>query len=86
MNSGHRSGNEHCHDLIVALSIKLKIFGLSILEPANCYCDSSRIVKNMSIPELTLWESTVEGEIRVAKEGILTNLVSRKQEHLRQLL
>jgi hypothetical protein len=73
-------------DLIVALRIKLKMFGVPIKGAANFYCDNAGVVKNTSIPESTLSkkhnsinyhvirESVAAGILRVAKENTLTNL------------
>ena len=73
-------------DFIVALRIKLKMFGVPILGAANFYCDNAGVVKNTSIPESTLnkkhqsinyhviREAVAAGIMRVAKENTLTNL------------
>jgi hypothetical protein len=73
-------------DLIVALRIKLKLFGIPLVGPANVLCDNQGVVKNTSIPESTLTkkhnainyhiirESAAMGIIRVGKEDTKTNL------------
>jgi hypothetical protein len=40
-------------DLISALRIKLRTFGVPLSGPANLYCDNQGVVKNMSVPEST---------------------------------
>ena len=73
-------------DFIVALRIKLMMFGIPIYGPGNFYCDNTGIVKNTSIPESTLGkkhnsinyhvirESVASRIMRVAKENTMTNL------------
>ena len=43
-----------CKEMIVALRTKLRLFGVPIDGPANVFCNNCRVVKNASIPELTL--------------------------------
>jgi hypothetical protein len=38
-------------ELIVAISYKLRMFGVEIDGPANVFCDNRAVVKNVSIPE-----------------------------------
>jgi hypothetical protein len=74
-------------DLIVALRIKLKLFGIPLKNgPASILCDNQGVVKNTSIPESTLTkkhnainyhiirEAVAMGIIRVGKEDTETNL------------
>jgi hypothetical protein len=73
-------------DLIVALRIKLKLFSVPLLGPANVLCENQGVVKNTSIPESTLTkkhnainyhiiqEAAAMGIIRVGKEDTETNL------------
>ena len=73
-------------DLISALRIKLKSFGIPILGPANVYGDNAAVVKNTSIPESTLnkkhnsinyhivRESVAARMMRIAKEDSETNI------------
>ena len=74
-------------DLIVALRIKLKMFGCpSLAKPANVYCNNLWVVKNTSIPHSTLSKkhnsinyhvvrlAVAAGIMRVAKEDSKTNL------------
>jgi hypothetical protein len=73
-------------DLISALRIKLKSFGIPILGPANVYGDNGAVIKNTSIPESTLnkkhnsinyhiiRESVAARMMRVAKEDSETNI------------
>jgi hypothetical protein len=74
------------NDLIAALRIKLKLFGVPITGPANVLCDNQGVVKNTSIPESTLMkkhnainyhiirEAAAMGMLRVGKEDTETNL------------
>ena len=73
-------------EILVSLRYKLRMFGVPIEGPCNVFCDNSRVVKNTSIPELTLMkkhnainyhairEAVAAGIIRVGKEDGLTNL------------
>jgi hypothetical protein len=74
-------------DLIVALQIKLKMFGVLIDGPANVFCDNQGVVYHTLIPESTLnkkhnainyhivWEAVAAKILRVMKEETETNLV-----------
>jgi hypothetical protein len=76
-----------CKELIVALSYKLRMFGVPIEGPTNVFCDNRGVVKNVSIPESTLMkkhnainyhavrEAAAAGILRVGKEDGETNLV-----------
>ncbi len=73
--------------LIVAIRYKLMMFGVEVNGPANVFCDNHGVVKNVSIPELTLMkkhnainyhvvrEVVAAGILRVGKEDGETNLV-----------
>ena len=73
-------------DLIVALRIKIRMFGCPLAGPANVYCDNLGVVKNTSIPESTLSKkhnsinyhvirsAVASGVMRVAKEDGETNI------------
>jgi hypothetical protein len=73
-------------DLIAALRIKLKLFGVPITGPANVLRDNQGVVKNTSVPESTLTkkhnainyhiirEAAAMGMLRVGKEDTETNL------------
>jgi hypothetical protein len=75
-----------CKELIVAISYKLRVFGVEIGGPANVFCDNRGVVKNVSIPESTLMkkhnainyhavrEAVGAGILRVGKEDGGTNL------------
>ncbi len=65
---------------------KMRMFHVSIDGPANVFCDNHGLVKNASIPELTLMrkhdainyhvvrEAVAAGILRVGKEDSKTNL------------
>ena len=73
-------------DLVSALRIKLKWFGVPLLGPTNMFCDNEAVCKNTSSPESTLTkkhnainfhicrEAVAAGIMRVAKEDTKTNL------------
>jgi hypothetical protein len=73
-------------DLIAALRIKLRLFGVPLDGPASVMCDNQGVVKNTSIPESPLSkkhnainyhiirESAAMGMLRVGKEDTETNL------------
>ena len=75
-----------CIELIVTLHHKLRIFEVPVEGPANVFCDNHGVIKNASIPELTLakkhnainyhavWEAAAAGILRVGKEDGPTNL------------
>ena len=71
---------------IEALRYKLRMFGIPIEGPTNVFCDNEAVFKNTTIPESTLKkkhnsicyhrcrEAVAARVMRVAKEGMLTNL------------
>ena len=73
-------------DLISALRIKLKCFGIPLSGPTNVFCDNNGVVQNTSIPESTLSkkhnainyhiirEAVAAGIIRVGKEDTTANI------------
>jgi hypothetical protein len=73
-------------NMVSALRIKLKCFGIPLQGPSNVLGDKNSVVKNVSIPESTLSkkhnsinyhiirESVAAGIIRVGKEDGKTNL------------
>ena len=76
----------NARDLIVALRIKLKMFGVAIDGPADVMCDNQGVVQNTSLPQSTLnkkhnainyhviREAVAAGIMRVGKEDTETNL------------
>ena len=74
-------------ELISALWIKLKRFGVPLDVPANVHCDNKGVVQNMSIPESALskkhsainyhliQESIAAGILHIGKEDTQTNIV-----------
>jgi hypothetical protein len=72
--------------MIDSLRYKLQMFGVPIDGPANVFCDNGSMVNNTTLPESTsqkkhnaicyhrVREAVASGTIRVAKEGIKTNL------------
>ena len=77
-----RTAVEH----IEMLCYKLRMFGIPIEGPTNVFCDNEVVFKNTTIPESTLKkkhnsicyhrcrEAVGARVMRVAKEGMLTNL------------
>jgi hypothetical protein len=73
-------------ELIVALRIKLRMFGVPVDGPADVYCDNQGVVNNTSKPESTLSkkhnsinyhivrEAAAAGILRVGKEDTQTNI------------
>jgi hypothetical protein len=73
-------------DMVSALRIKLKCFGIPISGPTNVFCDNNAVVQNASIPKSTLskkhnainyhiiCEAVAARIIRVGKEDTLTNI------------
>ncbi len=73
-------------DMVSALRIKLKCFGIPLTGPTNVFCDNNAVVLNVSTPESTLTkkhnainyhiirEAVAAGIIRVGKEDTLTNI------------
>ena len=73
-------------DLIVAMRIKLKCFGIPIDGPCDVFCDNEAVFKNTSRPESTLTkkhnainyhicrEAVAAKIMRVAKEDTFTNI------------
>ncbi len=73
-------------DMVSALRIKLKCFGIPLSGSTNVFCDNNAVVKKTSIPELALSkkhnainyhiirEAIAAEIICVGKEDILTNI------------
>ena len=73
-------------DMVSALRIKLKCFGIPISGPTNVFCNNNAVVQNTSVPESTLSKkhnainyhiirkAVAAGIIRVGKEDTLTNI------------
>ncbi len=73
-------------NLVSALRIKLKCFGIPISGPTNVFCHNNAVVQNTSVPESTLskkhnainyhiiHKAVAAGIIRVGKEDTLTNI------------
>ncbi len=73
-------------DMVSALRIKLKCFGIPISGPTNVFCDNNAVVQNSSIPESTLSKkhnainyhiirkAVAAGIICVGKEDTLKNI------------
>ena len=73
-------------DLVSAMRIKLKCFGIPIAGPTSMFCDNMAVVKNTSIPESVLAkkhnainyhiirEAVAAGIIRIGKEDTETNI------------
>ncbi len=75
-------------DMVSALRIKLKCFGIPLSGPTNVFCDNNAVVQNTTIPESTLskkhnainhhiiCEAVAAGIIHVGKEDTLTNIAN----------
>ena len=73
-------------EMIEALRIKLRYFGVPVEGPTDVFCDNQSVFNNVSTPESTLKkkhlgicyhrcrEAVAAGVIRVAKEHTSTNL------------
>ena len=73
---------------IESLCYKLRMFSISVEGPMNVFCDNESVFKNTTIPDSTLkkkhtsicyhWsrEAVTSGTLRVAKEGMATNLAN----------
>ena len=73
-------------DLVSALRIKIKCFGIPIVGPCSMFCDNMAVVKNTSIPESVLAkkhnainyhiirEAVAAGIIQIGKEDTETNI------------
>ena len=76
-------------DLIVAMRIKLKCFGIPIDGPCDVFCDDEAVFKNTSRPESTLMkhnainyhicrEAMAAKIMRVAKEDTYINIADAR--------
>ena len=77
-----------CHDLLVGLRIKLKLFGVPLEGPVNVYGNNDGVQKNTSIPSSMLnrkhnsinyhavHESMATGIMHAAKEDTEANLAN----------
>jgi hypothetical protein len=75
-------------NMVSALRIKLKCFGIPISGPTNVFCNNNAVVQNTSIPESTLSKkhnsnnyhiirkAVAAGIICVGKEDTLTNIAN----------
>ena len=73
-------------NIVSAMRIKLKCFGIPIVGPCSVFCDNLAVVKNTSIPESVLAkkhnainyhiirEAVAAGIIRIGKEDTETNI------------
>jgi hypothetical protein len=73
-------------EMISALRIKLKCFGIPITGPTNVFCDNNAVILNVSNPESTLTrkhnainyhiirEAVAAKIIRIGKEDTDTNI------------
>ena len=71
---------------IKSLQYKLRMFGVPLESPTNVFCNNEAVFKNVSQPDSTLEkkhtsicchccrEAVASQTIRIAKEGMLTNL------------
>lgn len=58
-------------DLISAMCIKLKCFGVPIIGPCSTFCDNMTVVKNTSIPESVLAKNTMQSIITLSMKQLL---------------
>ena len=73
-------------ELVEALQLKLRMFGIPIEGPINMFCENKAVYNNVSTPESTLnkknvsicyrkcREAVAAGVARIDKEGTATNL------------
>jgi hypothetical protein len=68
-------------DLIAALRIKLRSFGVPLDGPANLFCDNEGVVKNTSIPESTLNKKHNAINYHVVREAAAMKMLRIVKEH-----
>jgi hypothetical protein len=61
--------------LIVAIRYKLMMFGVEVNGPANVFCDNHGVVKNVSIPELTLMKKHNAINYHVVREVVAAGIL-----------
>jgi hypothetical protein len=69
-----------CKELIVALRYKLRMFGAPINGPANVFCDNRGVVRNASIPELTVMKKHNAVNYHAVREAAAARILSIGKE------
>ncbi len=67
-------------DMVSALWIKLKCFGIPISGPTNVFCDNNAVVQNTSIPELTLSKKHNAINYHVIREAVAAGIICVEKE------
>ena len=67
-------------DLISALQIKLKSFGIPIQGPANMYGDNASVVKNTTILESTLNKKHNSFNYHIVRESVADKIMRIMKE------
>ena len=62
-------------DLISALRIKLKWFGIPIDGPTNVFCDNAAVVNNVSLPESTLTKKHNAINFHIVRESVAAKII-----------
>ena len=76
-----------CHDLIVSLRYKLRMFGLNLQGPAFTFCDNAGVVKNVSVPESVLHKRHNAINYHVVRESVAADIMQvGKEDTLGQLI
>jgi hypothetical protein len=64
-----------CKEMIVVLHYKLRMFGVLIEGLANIFCDNHGVIKNVSIPELTLMKKHNVINYHVVQEAVAAGIL-----------
>lgn len=62
-------------DLMLALRIKLKCFGIPIVGPCSVFCDNVAVVKNTSIPESVLTKKHNAINYHIIREAVAARII-----------
>lgn len=68
-------------DLIVAMRIKLKMFGIPIDGPCDVHCDNDAVFKNMSNPESTLTKKHNAINYHICREAVAARIMRVSKEN-----
>jgi hypothetical protein len=64
-----------CKELIVAMHYKLRMFGIEIDGPANIFCDSCGVVKNLSVLESTSMKKHNAINYHAVREAVVAGIL-----------
>jgi hypothetical protein len=64
-----------CKELIVAIHYNLRMFGIEVDGPANVFCDNHGVMKNLSVPKLTLMKKHNAINYHAVREAVVAGIL-----------